>query len=215
MFASLTRNTWAVWVSLGTFVVGLALAQYGTYNLRRWGRSPRPDEVIEAAMKGFDDRYHYYAWSLPQPYVLLSPNGVYNFVTRDQRGAVSVTGSQWHSKFSLSRLLLFAQEGLGNPTREALDGAEKLRQWILQHEPDLDAPVQPAIVFIDPRVELTVADPTVPVLQPKDIKKWLRGTGKGAPLSANNYRRLEALFNAQASGEQHTVAKSAEGENAE
>ena len=61
---------------VGALVLGFVLAQFGTYNLRRWGRSPRPDEVLAEGMKGFDDRFHFYAWILPAPFVLLSPQGI-------------------------------------------------------------------------------------------------------------------------------------------
>jgi hypothetical protein len=205
-------NTWSIWISLGSLVLGFALAQYGNYSLRRWGRTPRPDEVVETALKGFDDRFHYYAWSLPIPYVLLSPNGVYSFTLRDQTGQISVTGSEWHSKLSLMRIFLWFQEGLGNPTREALENAERLRQWILKEAPGFDVPVQPAIMFIDPRAQLTITDPTVPVLEPKGLKKWLRGSGRGASLKAADYRRLEALFNAKAAGEEYSDPAAPEGQ---
>jgi hypothetical protein len=200
----------SIWISLGALAIGFLLAQLGNYNLRRYGRSPRPDEVVETALKGLDDRHHFYAWSLPAPYVLLSPQGVYSFVTRDQSGKVSVTGSQWHTKFSLSRLLMFAQEGLGNPTRDALDNADKLGKWIAQEVSGLDIQVVPAIIFIDERTQLTATDPTVPVLDPKGLKKWLRGPGKGPNLKSADYRRIQALFDAKAAGVEHTDAATPE-----
>jgi hypothetical protein len=188
-----------VWVSLLALVLGFVLAQFGTYNLRRWGRSPRPDEVLTEGMKGFDDRFHFYAWSLPAPYVLLSPQGVYALTTRDQTGQVSVSGSTWKSKLSLGRLLsIFAQEGLGNPTVDAQGQAAKLGDWIKGKLPDVTISVQPVVVFINPRVQLEVDGPTVPVLDPKEIKKWLRGGGKGQNLRTADLRALETLFDAEA-----------------
>jgi hypothetical protein len=188
-----------VWVSLVALVAGFALAQFGTYNLRRWGRSPRPDEVLAEGMKGFDDRFHFYAWSLPTPYVLLSPQGIYTLTTRDQAGQVSVTGSTWKSKLSLGRLLaIFGQEGLGNPTMDAQAQAAKLGAWIKGKLPDLSVEVQPVVVFIDPRVQLEIDAPTVPVLDQKGIKKWLRGGGKGQNLRTADLRALETLFDAEA-----------------
>ena len=146
-------------------------------------------------MKGFDDRYHFYAWALPVPYVLLSPQGIYTFTTRDQTGKVTSNGQTWHAKFSFSRIfMLFAQEGLGNPTEEAQMQAGKLNDWIRGKLPDVSVQVQPAIVFIDPRVQLDVTDPIVPVLEPKTIKKWLRGGGKGENVRPADLRALEALF---------------------
>jgi len=196
MLASFRQQV--AWVSLIALVVGFILAQFGSYNLRRWGRSPRPDEVLEEGMKGFDDRYHLYAWTLPVPYVLLSPQGVYTLTTRDQTGQISVSGSTWKSKLSLGRLLsIFAQEGLGNPTTDAQGQAAKLSAWIAGKLPDLKIEVQPAIVFIDARAELPIGAPTVPVLEPKGIKRWLRG-GKTQNLRTADLRALETLFDAEA-----------------
>ena len=62
-------------------ILSLLFSAYGNYSMRRWGRPPRPDQIIEKELKGLDDKYHFYAWSLPTPYVLLSPQGVYAFAT--------------------------------------------------------------------------------------------------------------------------------------
>ncbi len=184
-----------VWVSLVALIVGFVLAQYGNYNLRRYGRSPRPDQILEENMKGFDDRYHLYSWALSVPYVLLTPQGLYVFTTRDQTGKITVNGSQWKSGFSLSRaLMMFSQEGMGNPTQEATANAGKLTDWIRGKLPDTTVSAQPVIVFLDPRAQLDVTDPVVPVLDPKGIKKWLRGGGKGDNLKQADYRALETLL---------------------
>ncbi len=184
-----------VWLSLVALILGFLLAQYGNFNLRRYGRSPRPDQILEEGMKGFDDRYHLYAWSLPSPFVLLTPQGLYAFTTRDQTGKVSVNGSQWKSAFSITRvLMMFSQEGMGNPSQEAQTNATKLTQWIRTNLPDSTVTAQPAIVFLDPRVQLEVTDPVIPVLDAKGIKKWLRGGGRTDNLKTAEYRALETLL---------------------
>jgi hypothetical protein len=191
-----------LWVSLLAVLLGFLLSQLGSYNLRRWGRSPRPDQVLEQALKGFDDRYHLYAWTLPAPYVLLSPQGVYCFAIRDQTGEISVTGAQWRSKFTLGRLLLlFAQEGLGNPTSEALEYAERMDEWIKSELPDVTVRSQPVVVFINERARLSINDPLVPVLEAKGLKKWLRGPGKGESLKSTDYKALERLFDSRSGAE--------------
>jgi hypothetical protein len=183
-----------VWVSLIALIAGFLLAQYGNYNLRRYGRSPRPDEIVAESLKGFDDRYHLYAWSLPAPFVLLTPHGLYSFVTRDQNGQVTNNGSQWKTAFSLGRaLLMFSQEGLGNPTQDAQDRAAKLNEWIRSKLPESTVVAQPAILFTDPRAQLQINEPVVPVLEPKGVKKWLR-SGKPEFIKNAEYRQLESLF---------------------
>jgi hypothetical protein len=193
MFASFQQQY--IWVSLVALIAGFILAQYGNYNLRRYGRSPRPDQILEESMKGFDDRYHLYAWSLVTPFVLLTPQGLYSFTTRDQTGKISASGSQWKMGFSLGRLLMaFSQEGMGNPTQEAEQTAKKLNDWIRTKLPESTVTAQPVIVFLDPRAQLEISDPPVPVLDPKGIKKWMRGGGKGDTLKQADYRALEALL---------------------
>jgi hypothetical protein len=188
-----------IWYSLIALIAGFLLAQYGNYNLRRWGRSPRPDEAVASALKGFDDRYHLYSWSLPAPFVLLSPQGVYCFVTRDQGGDISVNGSRWKSKLTLGRALLaFAQEGLGNPSAEAQESADRMAKWLQEELPETATEIQPAVVFINPKARLQITDPAVPVLDSAGLKKWLRGAGKGANLKSADYKALEALFSARA-----------------
>lgn len=195
MFASINRNQQLVWVSLASLVIGFILAQFGSYYVRRWGRTPRPDQLLEESLKGFDDRYSFHIWTLPVPYVLLSPQGVYTFITRDQTGTVTTNGSTWNTKLSLSRVLLvFAQEGLGNPTEEARRQAARLQEWLHSKLPEVSANVEPVIVFIDPRATLQVTDPAVPVLDTKGVKKWLRGEGKGTTLKAADFKALETLF---------------------
>ena len=199
MIASLQQQQQYMWISLIAIVLGFLLAQVGNYNLRRYSRTPRPDQVLETAFKGLDDRYHYYAWSLPVPYALLTPHGIFAFTARDQTGQISVNGSQWRSKLTLSRVLtIFAQEGLGNPTSEALDTAARLGDWIKKALPDVAAKVQPVIVFIDDRAQLQITEPTVPVLDPKGLKKWVRVAGRGEHLKSADYRALEELFNGNA-----------------
>lgn len=197
MFVSLGSqdNPQLLWAPLISLVGGFLLAQFGSYYLRRWGRSPRPDQVLEESMKGFDDRYHFYSWTLAAPYVLLSPHGVYTFTTRDQTGQITADGGTWKTKFSLGRVfLLFAQEGLGNPTEEARAQGARLQEWIRSNLPDVKVDVQPVIVFIDARAVLQVTDPLVPVLDAKSLKKWLRGAGKGETLKAVDFKALETSF---------------------
>ncbi len=195
MIVSLNRSQELVWASLVALMLGFLLAQFGSYNLRRYGRRPRPDQVLEAAMKGFDDRYHLYAWSLPAPYVLLGPSGLYTFITRDHTGQVAVTGSTWRTRWTLSRVLMFfAQEGLGNPTQEAQAQTARFNEWLKQKLPGVAVTAQPAIVFIDERVQLQATEPTVPVLEAKGIKKWLRGAGRGDTLKTADFKALEALL---------------------
>ena len=76
--------------------------------------------------------------------------------------------------------------------------AARLGDWIKKALPDVAAKVQPVIVFIDDRAKLQITEPTVPVLDAKGLKKWVRVAGRGERLKSADYRALEDLFNANA-----------------
>jgi hypothetical protein len=197
MVASFRQNLW--WVSLVALIIGFILAQIGGHNIRRYARSPRPDEVIADSLKGNDDRYQLYNWFLPASHVLLTPNGVYSITAKDQTGEIAVEGDTWRQKFTLSRaLMFFAAESLGNPSAEAREQAAKVQSWIRTRLPESTVEVQPAVIFINERAKLAISNPAVPVGMADDLKKWLRGSGKGAPIKAAEYKAVEQLFSQEA-----------------
>jgi hypothetical protein len=149
-----------------------------------WVRQPRPDQVMPENLKGFGNKavmYNYF--HMPARHVLIVPQGVFAIVTRFQDGRISVSGSRWrrHRGFFSQMLSIFRLDGLGNPGLEAEIAAEHLQEILNPIAPDIQ--VQPLVVFVDPRAQLTIENPTVPVLhastrvQP-NLKDYLRGIPK-------------------------------------
>lgn len=97
------------------------LVQISIHMTNRWGRSPRPDEILEQSLKGLDDKYSLYNYTTGVPHMLVGPSGIhiikpyhyYGEILYDsekekyiQKGGPSFIGK------------LFAQESLPNITRE-------------------------------------------------------------------------------------------------
>lgn len=193
------RGPQYLWVSFGCLMIGLIASQVGTYHLRRWGRSPRPDEVLTRSLKGLDRRYHFYGWLLPADYVLLGPAGLFVFVTRDQTGEVEYRHGRWRQPFKWTRLLtIFAQEGLGDPAQEAEAQAARLERFLAERLSDEEAAavsVQGVVTFLMPGVRLELEDePDVPVMPVKKLKEYIRSRGKGEKLPAELRERVVRLF---------------------
>ena len=111
---SFMSNTALLPFALACLLLGFVGANVGSFYMRRFVRKPRPDEVIASSLKGLDDRYEFFAWHLPAPNVLLSPAGLFVFVTRDQEGKITVTKNNWKQPFNVIRLFTaFSQESLG------------------------------------------------------------------------------------------------------
>jgi hypothetical protein len=190
--------SYGLWIMISflCLAVGFVSANIGGYFLRRWGRRPRPDELVARALKGLDDRFAFLAWTLPAPMVLIGPRGLFVFVTRDQSGPIYADGDRWRQPFRFSRLLTaFAQEGLGSPSLEALDDAERLRKHIASHLPDLEnVPITPVVVFLHPKAELHLNNPSVAAVPIKTLKEYVRNPESGTPLKAADRQALFELF---------------------
>jgi hypothetical protein len=204
-FVGFLQMNWP-YISFGALALGFIASNVGSYYInrfapRRWPGTrqiARPDELIERSLKGFDNKYSLFLWSLPQAnYVLVGPPGIFVFKVKGDKGKVTVEGDRWREAFSIGRLFTsFTREGLGNPSRELQEDIEKTRELLQQGEAEkklpIDAgevPVQGAVVFINPATTVNAVNPTVPVVQAPDIKKVIRDN-KGRMLNAAQLREL-------------------------
>jgi hypothetical protein len=152
-----------------------------------WVRLPRPDAVIPENLKGLGSGsvlYNYYHF--PARHVLICPNGVFAIVTRFQRGVYTVEGSKWTTRRGIFETIfgIFRMDRLGNPSRDAEDAADEVQAVIDRIAPESKIVVKPVVVFVDPRVQLTVVDPTVAVVHAQtNIKPSLKDYVKSQPKS--------------------------------
>ena len=183
-------------VALGLLIppLVLVLAYTATFISVRmtnlWVRKPRPEEALRESLKGINPKsvlYSYYHF--PARHVLICPQGVFAIVTRYQDGRISVRGERWQTRRSFAGKLaaLFRFDSIGNPNVDALRAAQHVESILKPIAGDVE--VKPLILFIDPRVELTVEEPVVPVCHtspkhPLNIKDYLWKLGKpqGMPL---------------------------------
>jgi hypothetical protein len=184
-----------VLASFACLGIGFIAAQIGSYNQRRFGRPPRPDERLAKELKGFDHRYSLYSWMLPASYVFLGPSGVYTFAVREHGGIVTNERDRWKHKGSkLGFLLAFSSEGIGNPTLDAQSEAAKMQKYIDQHLSDVEVEVQPMALFINPQVKLDLKNPVIPAVKPDQLKTLLRQRSKDNRLDPAVLQQLQALF---------------------
>lgn len=176
-------------------LVGFGLSQYGIYLQHRYGRSPRPDEVLDDALKPVarDDRMYHFV--LPAPHVLLTRSGPIVFVPKYQVGDISADGDKWRQT-GIGFRRFFGREGLGNPAREADSMIKALASYINKHVPDLEElPIAAMIVFTSKNIKnLDVAKSSIPAMHFSKIKGFMRQKGTGEPLPADDYEALLTAF---------------------
>jgi hypothetical protein len=196
LIISFAKPEW-LWPLLVSLTAGIGLSAGGGFFAERYVGPLAHHDALAKALKGLDDDYALLQYVLPARHVLVEPGGCTAFVVKAQGGEVTYDreGERWKHRQRGKAFRQFAgQEGLSAPDLEARHQAEKLETWLSRHLPDVEVPVQAAIVFVNPNVALDADDSPVPAFYDKKVKGWLRGSGKLKPLPPDVHRRLMAAL---------------------
>jgi hypothetical protein len=176
-------------------ILGFIISQVGIYFGNRWGRSPRPDELLTQGLKGLDDRYSLYHYTTPASHLLLGPNGLWVLLPFRQKGIISYEGGRYRQKGGNWYLKIFGQEGLGRPDMEAANQVQDIQKVLDKEFGDGDTPpVNPLMVFTNEKAEIKLEEAPIPGVPLKKMKEVIRKKGKDAPLSVDQVKKLSSLF---------------------
>jgi hypothetical protein len=195
------RDPSLYYVAFATLVVGFVLSNVGIYYANRYVRPDRPDAVLVDALKGLDKRFALYQFLLPVSQLLREPGGLTVFLLKPQEGEILYENGRWRNKQGWGRLLRWVgQEGLGRPDQELEGEVQKIENWLERNAPELDAPVRGVVLFTNPKAEVVLEEsPPVSAMVPKQVKGWLRKSGRLTPLSDETQQQLKEVLN-QAAG---------------
>jgi hypothetical protein len=186
-------------LSLAALMVGFILSQIGIYYSNRWARRPRPDEVINKALKGLDGRHTLYHYIAPVSHLLVGPSGIWIFMPMHQAGKISYTKGRWKQRGGNFYMKIFAQESLGRPDLEVASEVETIEKFLKQKlgEDNKIPDIQVALVFINPKAELLVdGDAETPAYTVKadNLKDLVRKKGKQKSISPETARQIQDLL---------------------
>ncbi len=182
--------------SLGALVAGFFLSQIGMYYGNRWGRNPRPDEMIDKNLKGLGREYTVYHYVTPASHLLVGPAGVWTIMPHHQSGTIVYTKNRWKTKgggFLQSYLRLFGQENMGRPEMESDAEIEATKRYLTKKLPEGSQlpDIKSLLLFTSPNVELNVEEAPLPAITPKELKDFLREKSKEEPIGE---LMLDSLF---------------------
>ncbi len=162
-------------------MVGFILSQIGIFYGSRWGRSPRPDESITAALKGLDGKYSLYHYSSPVSHLLIGPAGIWILSPYYQKGTITYNEhkKRWVQKGGNLYMKIFAQEGMGRPDLEVQRLIEDMEKYIKKTLPDTTFPeIQAALVFTNETTQVEADNAPAPTLHIKKLKDFIRRQAK-------------------------------------
>ncbi len=182
-------------LTLVLLLAGFAAASIGIYFANRWVKKPRPEDVLEAALKGLDDHHRLYHYLPKGPdHLLLTPRGLVPLITRAVEGEYSYAEGKWKQRITVGKALrFFVEEPLGDPIVEARNVADRLAACLPPALPEgTSVPIHPIVVFTHPAATLARKGNPLPVCQPKQLKSELP---KQAPsLKADVYEQLAQVL---------------------
>jgi len=187
-------------LSLVALLLGFILSQVGIFFSNRWGRRPRPDELLDQALKGMDRKYSLFHYSSPVNHLLIGPSGLWALLPYYQRGTIVYEKSRYKQRGGNLYLKIFAQEGLGRPELDAAAAKDSLQAFLKKRFPEEEfPPIEAALVFTNPSVNLAIADDADPPAQAvklKDLKEMIRKSAKSKPVSLEKVKQLEEALRA-------------------
>ena len=198
MYISFTRPDLFAW-SMASLVVGFAMTQVGMFFSNRWGRSPRPDELLDSGLKGLPNDDAIYHYVTPVSHLYVGSAGIWVLLPLHQRGRVTYQKNHWKiagGGVMQGYLSIFGQEGLGRPELEIASEMDSIKRQLakkLGNESEVPE-IQGALIFTNDLVEIGENDAPTPALKLKQLKDFLRQKSKDKPLPTQLLGQIKGLF---------------------
>ncbi len=174
-------------LSVVALLVGFVLSQVGISLGNRFGRSPRPDELLDTGLKGLKNTYTIYHYSSPVPNLLIGPAGIWLLLPFHQHGDVSYDGKKWKLKgggFTQSYMRLFGQGNISRPDLDAGVQKDKLIKTLKKSMSEEEIPnINAAIIFTSNSANVLAEDAPVPTMHLKQLKSFIRKEAKNAQIT--------------------------------
>ena len=181
--------------SLISGAIGIILATINIPLSARFGVSPRPDELINAALKGLDNSFALFHYTTAIPHLLAGPTGIWLINTYMVQGRViyNVEKKKWKLYKSggfFSKL--FGTENIGNPTLEAEATIHDFKKLLISigEIPTLPEAI-PLALFISKDITIEADDAPLPAVSLEKLKSYVR---KNPDLSETQRQAIKDLI---------------------
>jgi hypothetical protein len=195
LYLSFQTSSQFITYSFLGLILGFILSQVGIFYTNRWGRRPRPDEVIDDSLKGLDDKYALYHYVTPVSHLLLGPAGIWILLPYNQGGKITFEKNRWRQKGGNFYLKFFAQEGLGRPDLEVSSNTSDLKRFLDRNlSENKYPPINAMLVFTNDKASIEVSEAPVPTLPAKKMKDFIRKTARDFPADMASITTVKDLF---------------------
>jgi len=182
----------------GIIIPAYILVQISIYFANRWGRSPRPDEIIEQSLKGLDNQFYLYHYSTGIPHLLIGPMGIWIIQPYHQSGDITYNPDKrrYEQKGGANLLSkLFAQEGLTNIENDSKRLIRDFNKYLKTQ--NINIKIQPVVVnvFYSKKAEVHAHNAPYLAMHINKLKDTVRSYMKQSKFSKDEIVKINELLN--------------------
>ena len=169
------------------------LVQVSIYMANRWGRSPRPDEIILQSLKGMDDRFTLYTYTTKIPFLLLGPAGLFIIKPYHQSGTITYNSAKSHyeqKKGGNFITRLFGQESIPDIEKESKYFLKQFEKYISNQKLDIEIAPKIINVFFSEKADIQAKNAPEVTIHTDRLKDFIRQQSKSATLSEEEVKRI-------------------------
>lgn len=197
MYISFTRTDLFVY-SIAALLLGFTLTQIGMYMGNRYGRHPRPDEKLDAGLKGLQNEFVMYHYTAPASHLLVGPAGIWVLLPYHQRGQVIYRKDRWKMSgggFLQGYMRIFGQENLGRPDIEMESEVNAVKKYLEKQLEGTELPeINAMMVFTSDDVTIEAEGAPIPAIKLKEIKEFFRKKAKEKAISSTQLAAVKAAL---------------------
>jgi hypothetical protein len=197
MFISFNRTDLFTF-ALAALLIGFTMTQIGLYMGNRYGRSPRPDEKLDAGLKGLPNEFSIYHYTTPASHLLAGPAGIWVLMPYHQRGEITYKKNRWRNSgggFLQGYMRIFGQESIGRPELEIDSEINALRKRLAKQMDESEIPeINGMMVFTSDDVTINGEGAAIPAMKLKQIKDFFRQKAKEKVISTDLLNRIKSLL---------------------
>ncbi len=184
--------------ALVALLVGFTLMQISAYMGGKFGPSPRPDEKLDAGLKGLQNEFVIYHYTTPVSHLLIGPAGVWVLLPYQVGGRVNFQKNRWRNSgggFLQSYMRFFGVGSMGRPDIEAESEIQSLKKYLSKKMDESQLPeIDALMVFTNDNVELDAENAPLPAMKLKQIKDFIRQKVKEKKISPTQLEEIKAAL---------------------
>lgn len=169
------------------------LVQINIQLANKWGRSPRPDEVVAASLKGLNNDYTLYIYTIDTPHLLVGPAGVWIINPYHQSGDIvyDIEKKRYKQENGPGLIArLFAQESLPNISSEVKRSLKRFKNYNTKNNINIDLEPQVINLFFAEDVSIKTKNSPDLLLPAGKIKDYIRQTAKKMNIKKEEIKKI-------------------------